>query len=222
MLSAGAWYENGNFWQFAITTIVAVAIGALGAWATMRASSPKLTLNWWVESNTPLMNLSGSNSSATSDLTVQWASVPISSPRIVELKIANTGRRDITAAMFHNGESVRFDFGVGLCTILDVTSQPAGVDRLSFAHGAWTVVGNQSNQDTWVDLRPALLTRGQVVSVMVLLDGGQEPVKCLRAPLVDVKVDSQAPYSWQLTAAEANALPSWAAVFARAALARRP
>ncbi|MGW7465851.1 hypothetical protein ACWGJT_14370 [Streptomyces xantholiticus] len=186
---AGEWWESGSWWQFAITITAALAVGALAAWATMRSNNPKRKINWWVQSNTPLM----SEQFAGGNLTVNFLGIPVASPRIVELVIANAGRRDITAGMFHNGEAMKFDFEADVCTILDLTTSPGGSVLPSRNTGAWTVVGNQTSGESWLEIEPSLLRRGQVVTVTVLVDGDEKPVQCVRFPLVDVEQASVAP-----------------------------
>jgi hypothetical protein len=202
MTMAGAWYESGNFWQFAVTTIVAVAVGALGAVATTRAGNPKRKINWWVQSNTPLVSLP-QFAAGGGNLSVQFAGRTVVAPRVVELVIANQGRHDITAGMFHGDETIRFDFATGVCTVLDVVSTPSGTMNPQLDTGTWGVVGNSVSHESWLDVKPFLLSRGQVVSVTILLDGDEAPVTCLRAPLVEVDVVSVAPAS----AASGNVRP---------------
>ncbi|MFJ2418699.1 hypothetical protein [Streptomyces brevispora] len=218
---AGQWWENVNVWAIVVAAIVALLVGWLSAWATFRSANPKRKLNWWVQSNTPLMS-----QAADSGLSVRFGGLPLANPRVVELVIANHGRRDITAGMFHAGEAIRFDFGIGVCTVLDVTSAPSGTVTPGLDSGAWIVVGNSSTHESWLDVKPSLLSQGQEVTVTMLLDGDEEPVKCLQVPLVDVKVVSEAPgvFSYSLMEAMANAMPWPFGATSRAifSLTRRP
>ncbi|MFE2360682.1 hypothetical protein [Streptomyces virginiae] len=180
---AGEWWESGSWWQFAITITAGLVVGSLAAWATMRSNNPKRKINWWVQSNTPLM----SEQFAGGNLTVNFVGIPVASPRIVELVIANTGRRDITAGMFHNGEAMKFDFDADVCTILDIATSPSGSVLPSTNTGAWVVVGNETSGESWLEIKPSLLRRGQVVTVTILVDGDEKPVRCVGFPLVDVE-----------------------------------
>ncbi|MFD8262791.1 hypothetical protein ACFV19_28635 [Streptomyces griseoluteus] len=130
------------------------------------------------------MSLPGT--SEESELAVTFFGAPLTSPRIVELVIANSGRRDITAAMFHDAQPLRFDFGVPVCTILDATTTPAGSIRPMFDTAGWAVAGNNGWGDAWVDVVPSLLSRGQEVVMTVLVEGDEKPVKLASFPLVDV------------------------------------
>lgn len=195
---AGEWWESGSWWQFAITIAAGVAVGVFSAWAALSASNPKRKLNWWVQSNTPLMSVPQYSPGGVLALTFEG--VTLDNPRIVELVIANQGRRDITSALFHNNDSIRFDFGAVLCTILDVTTAPQGSVPPSLMASPWRILGSgpasthrRAVGETWLDVEPSLLAKGQVVTVVVLLDGEEKPVSLARFPLVDVTPASEPP-----------------------------
>ncbi|MFD5888228.1 hypothetical protein ACFWHQ_19905 [Streptomyces sp. NPDC060334] len=201
---AGEWWESGSWWQFAITITASLAVGALAAWATMRSNNPKRKVAWWVQSNTPLVG----EQFAGGNLSVHFVGVSVANPRIVELLIANDGRRDITAGMFHNGEAIRFDFEADVCTVLDLTTSPSGSLPPSTNTGAWTIRATETSGESWLEIAPCLLRRGQLVTVTVLIDGDEKPVRCTRFPLVDVEVASVPPGSRSraLTGAIADAV----------------
>ncbi|MFJ6893576.1 hypothetical protein [Streptomyces hokutonensis] len=176
MMIAEPWYESGSFWQFAITTLVAVAVGALGAFATTRASNPKRRLDYSTPTNASLFVASHSQTGA---LQVTHNGTPVNRPRIIELKLRNAGRRDISAAEFHNGESMKVNVGANVVVVgvLEVKSEPASTSVPSFnidASGA-------------INIPPTLLARRQVVRMTILVDGPRESVQ-VQAPLVDVDV----------------------------------
>lgn len=121
-------------------------------------------------------------------LSVNMLGFPLANPRVVELVIANTGRRDITAAMFHADQPIRFEFDTEVCVLLDADTEPTGNVRPRLNTGEWRTVGTQSSGSTYLEVLPSLLRRGQVVTVTVLLNGDDKPVQCAMAPLVDVEV----------------------------------
>ncbi|MCG0289358.1 hypothetical protein [Streptomyces sp. PSAA01] len=186
---ANAWWTTGAFWQYVITTVVAVAVGALGAWATLRANHPKLKLSWWVRSNTSLLpeitdQVGGPGGPR---LTVQLGNTVVSKPRLIELAVANTGRRDISAANFHQDQPIVFRLGgAQLLSIFGGTSEPAGTGDPIFG----LIIANQTRERLF-SIPPLLLRRGQVVIVRLLVDGDEKPVELLDAPLVDVSVANE-------------------------------
>ncbi|MFJ8045940.1 hypothetical protein ACIRBX_36055 [Kitasatospora sp. NPDC096147] len=184
---AGDWWSAGAFWQYVITTVVGVLVGALAAWATIRSANPKRVINWWVKSNTSL--IVPQLPAGGGGLTVQLGGQQLQKPRIVELVITNEGSRDITAAMFHNNASIRFGFdGTNVCAVLSVDTQPTGTVLPSLDIGPVVSVGTARLAEDWVDVLPSLLSRGQAVTVTVLVDGDEKDVRCIGAPLVDVEV----------------------------------
>ncbi|MFE5663388.1 hypothetical protein ACFQ7W_05595 [Streptomyces niveus] len=175
MLTASRWYESGSFWQFAITIVVAVSLGALGAFATMRASNPKRRIVYRTLANTSLFVASHSQTGA---LAVTHGTTPVSRPRVIELELKNSGRRDITLAQFHDGESIKYDLGAEVVAVLGASTSPVG----SMA----PTVETEPAVPGSLNIRPFLLMRKQVVRISVLVDGAEAEVKCLRMPLIDV------------------------------------
>lgn len=179
MLIANPWYESGSFWQFAITTVVAVTVGALGAFATMRASNPKRRLEYRSTANTSLLT----SHEGAGRLEVTYDATPVAEPRVIELELWNAGRRDITAIQFHDNGAITYDLGVSVVDVLKVASSPAGT-------AAPAVLVDDRGKG--IAVPPFLLKRNQTVSISILVDGPERPVTCLEAPLIDVQVQ-QAP-----------------------------
>ncbi|MDO0934464.1 hypothetical protein QQY66_23325 [Streptomyces sp. DG2A-72] len=182
---AGDWWASGSLWQFIITIIAGIAVGVLGAWATFRSNNPKHRINWWIKSNTPLISLP-QFSTGRGPLTVNLGPDQLHQPRIVELVIANQGRRDITADMFHGGEPIRFDLGHEVKAILEVANIPAGSLPPDLATGRQVSLARPVSARGWLDVKPSLLRRGQLVTVTLLVDGDERKVKCERFPLINV------------------------------------
>ncbi|MFC8228794.1 hypothetical protein [Streptomyces sp. NPDC057287] len=189
---AASWWEEGSVFQFLIPLIVGVLVGVLGVWATLRASHPKRVFNWWTHSNKPLVGreLGGGPDDG---LTLHFRHIPLEAPRIIELALANQGRRDITAAMFHNDDPIEFELGARVIGIVELASTPEGTSVPRVTHEDVAIVGRQVYADTWLRVAPSLLRRGQTVLVTLLVDGPAEDVKCVASPLVDVKTASRPP-----------------------------
>lgn len=181
MLIAKAWYESGSFWQFIITTLVAVAVGALASYATMRAAHPKRRLGYLTRTNAPLFIASHDQ---TGSLQVTHNGTSVSRPRVIELELYNSGRRDITAAQFHDDAPLKFDLGADVVGVLGVTSSPAG--------GVAPAVAVDSVSPKVVAISPSLFSRRQAVRATFLVDGPGEDVSCVQQPLIDVDVRPQA------------------------------
>ncbi|WP_351233830.1 hypothetical protein [Streptomyces sp. NPDC002133] len=174
-ITAPAWYESGSFWQFGITIFVAMALGALGAFATLRANNPKRRLVYRTLANTSLFTASHSQTGA---LAVTHGTTPVSRPRVVELELRNAGRRDITVAQFHRSDPIKCDLGADIVAVLDVSTGPAGSTPPSVAVDPASRAG--------LLIGPCLLARKQVVQISVLVDGPQSDVEYLSVPLIDV------------------------------------
>lgn len=189
---AGEWWQNVDVWAIVVSAAVALLLGWLGAWATLRASNPKRKVGWWEQSNTPLFaepRYAGGNG----PLTVQLGNTRLEKPRIIDLVIANLGKHDITAAMFHEGASLRFSFGAPVLVILEYESQPAAI--LGQLIDTYADIGSMPTGPTvgGIELKPTLLRKGQIVTITVLVDGDRQPTRCTSFPLIDVAEVTEPP-----------------------------
>ncbi|MEU5256700.1 hypothetical protein [Streptomyces longwoodensis] len=172
---AGKWYENVDVWTLIVTSLVALVVGWAGAWVAFRAANPKLRIDWIVRLNDPLIE----PAHASSRITLQADGTPVTHPRIIEIQVSNSGRKDIVGSMFNDGESLLFDLGAPIITILDVEDQPAeGAPELEWARDGTSQVG----------IPPCHFARGRTVKYRFLVDGPNAPIKVVRQPLVDVNV----------------------------------
>lgn len=190
---AGQWWQNVDLWAIVVSAVVAVVLGWLSAWATLRAANPKRRFNWWVGADTPLIASRHGNSGA---ITVTAADTRLTEPRIVEFAVANTGRRDITASMFHDGEPLVFDLGGSIITLLGAESHPEGSrnPELNFPGGDLATF----------ELLPSHIAQGQISMFTFLVDGNDGPPRCLRRPLVDVRVVADEPRAAMNSATDAT------------------
>jgi hypothetical protein len=170
---AGDWWASGSLWQFVITIGSGVAVGVLGAWATFRSANPKRRLQWWTTVQPPLFDTRFGGR-----ITVSAYDITAENPRIVQLSVANVGRRDITSAMFHDGECLEFEFGSRVLATLAVDQEP---EEGRYAGILLPAVGGKE-----IILSPGHIRRGQVITLTFLLDGQDVGVRCRRMPLVDI------------------------------------
>ncbi|MEV7394889.1 hypothetical protein [Streptomyces sp. NPDC091215] len=196
---ATGWWESGSWWQFVITIVASLIVGVLGAWAAFRSANPKRRINWWIQSNTPLFDRPAGDGAL---LNVTLGSVRLSSPRVVELVISNSGRHDVTAEMFHGAEPIKFDFDHAVAAVLDVASAPEGTLLPQIETWQELIPRTGGQHRGGLLIRPALLRRGQTVTVTVLIDGEEKPVRCVQFPLVDVDQTSVRPGSFSREVAD--------------------
>lgn len=196
---AGEWWESGSWWQFAITISTSLLVGALATWAALRSTNPKRKINWWIQSNTPLFDRPSGDGAL---LTVSLRDVRLTSPRIVELVIANSGRRDVTASMFHEEEPIKFDFGHAVAAVLNVVTHPESTLLPRVETWQTLIPATGGMHRGGICLKPTLLRRGQTVTVTVLIDGEESPVRCVQFPLIDVEQSTVRPGSFSREMAE--------------------
>ncbi|MFC8350765.1 hypothetical protein [Streptomyces sp. NPDC057280] len=197
---AGEWWESGSWWQFIITVLASLLVGAVGAWAAMRSANPQRKIHWWVQSNTALFDRPAGDGDL---LNVSLGSTRLSSPRIVELVISNSGERDVTASMFHEGEPIKFDFEHAVAAVLDVATDPDGTLLPQIETWQTLIPGTGGRHRGGLVIKPALLRRGQTVTVTVLVDGEERPVRCVQFPLIDVEQSTMRPASFSREVANA-------------------
>ncbi|MEU7516800.1 hypothetical protein AB0B13_33005 [Streptomyces sp. NPDC042898] len=185
---AGEWWESGSWWQFAITIAATLTVGFFAGWATLRAANPKRKIVWQVQSNTPLVDDQFNDGTV---LAVQFMGYTLPKPRIVELVVANVGRRDITAAHFHGGAPLRFEFGAEVCMILNHSSEPAHAPVPTTDTASFDMTTAGYTTGTYVAIKPSLFRRGQVYTATVLINGDETDVTCTAAPFIDVDLDER-------------------------------
>ncbi|WP_327292457.1 hypothetical protein [Streptomyces sp. NBC_01198] len=168
---AGAWYQSSLLWTI-VGILAGVLVGALGAWATLRASYPKLRLNIQVDSITRLL----AATSVQDQLTVSYNGATLHDPHLLVFDITNTGRRDITADMFHGGEATAFDFGEPIVALMQWQGvSPSAGPRYFTAHGSE------------LSMKPLHVARKQKISISILFDGPVETLES-RPSLVNVEL----------------------------------
>jgi hypothetical protein len=156
---------SNDFWNTAIAAAFGFIFAALAAWATLYSANPKRRLVWAQTQNVPLLH----SIAPMPHVEVNIGGAQVRNPRVVQVTVRNTGRRDIQSNMFHNGSSVVFDFHAYILSVTPTVNSPAELE----------ISGTQ------LRLKPSLIPRGQSISWAVLVDGPEADVTCT-APLVDV------------------------------------
>jgi hypothetical protein len=172
--AASDWYTSDLMWTV-VSTLVGLVVGVLGAWATLRSSSPKRQVIYGISSTTQLLSGVG-----VQGVSVTHNGSPLAIPYAVTLVIHNSGRHDIVSNMFHNDESVDFEFGNMVVAVLSVQSEPSTTVAPSV---------EQTDYST-VSLLPCRLARDQKVHVHLLFDGPPSSLR-VASSLVDVEVRVQ-------------------------------
>ncbi|BFP50658.1 hypothetical protein SCMC78_04650 [Streptomyces sp. CMC78] len=172
MILAGEWYENGTVWAAAAVP-VALVVGLLAVWATLKANNPKLRLGYELAATTDLLGHAGASS-----LTVTHNGGTLASPHIALIVIANEGRRDIVGSMFHNGDPLTFNLGRPALGVLDVQSD----------HASAPTPAVSIDPSGMVAVAPSHLPRKQKLRISVVLDGPTEPKLRVVGSLVNVSL----------------------------------
>ncbi|MET7291914.1 hypothetical protein ABZS79_07185 [Streptomyces griseoloalbus] len=176
MITASYLWSN-DFWNTAITAVVAVAVGVVAALATMKASNPKRGIEWEVHSNQSLIpdsTVPGNNVTITHSLHPH----PLNEARIVELKIKNKGRRDIEPGHFTlDNESLVFDFGAPIVTVLNIAVEPSSAPEPDIVTTGSKFAVSKSP-----------IKRGQELAYSVLVNGPESDVKLHRDSILNTPV----------------------------------
>lgn len=158
--------------ESALTLLVGLVTGALGSWATLRAANPKRRLAYWMATVSPILNASH----AAGELLVMRGGQALRDPHVLDIRLTNSGRRDIASSHFDSQLPIQLDVGAPIVEILGITLEPASL------HMPTVVMDGAA-----LKIAPGLIARGQTLSFSLLVDG---PTPCLscRASLIDVTI----------------------------------
>jgi hypothetical protein len=152
---ADAWYKADLTWTIA-TFASGLLIGVLAVWATLRASYPNLRVSYRLDSVTKLI----ATDAVQGSLAVTYNGTAVRNPHLAVMTLTNSGRRDITADMFHNGDPTVFEFDEHIVAPVEWQVTPP-------THLAMPL--RISGRGLLVD--PTLLRRKQSLTVTLLFDG---------------------------------------------------
>jgi hypothetical protein len=112
----------------------------------------------------------------------------LANPYLIQLRLANRGRTDISSSAFDSGAPIRFDLGVDIVTLTKVVSTPPSAPSPPVV-----AVGNS------VQVGPGLILKGQKLAITVLAEGSGYGKTAVRSSLVNVAVKLQDPATPSLT-----------------------
>ncbi|MCM2388766.1 hypothetical protein [Streptomyces albipurpureus] len=170
--ASSEWYTSGTLWTTVATSLVALLVGAAGAWAAIRSAHPVRRLTYQLKKNVALVD----DDQYSSHLTVSHDGAVLQAPRIAEIVVTNVGRKDITAQQFHGDAPIVFDLGASVAALLSSTSSPDS-----------TSAPAADTAGTSIRVPPSLLKRRQSISYTVLVDGRESELRCTAA-LTDTTV----------------------------------
>lgn len=175
--SAGSpWYTSVAFLSTASSS--AAASFAFGGWALARSASRHRILDYQVLDAVPIQL--PADRSPGEGLKVQYNGTALSSPRLVQIQVANLGRRDIPTSAFDQARPLLLDLGTAVAGILKVDCVPAA-----------GTVPRTGVQGSVLSLGPDLIKSRQTMTLSLLVDG---PVRLTRvdSPIIDTQVREHA------------------------------
>ncbi|MFH8737371.1 hypothetical protein [Streptomyces sp. NPDC017964] len=170
-----SWYESGTFWTVSVGAAATILGVVLGAWLTNKFNNPKRRLEYEWRKNTSLLETS---SPTGSSLRVQHGTATLAHPRVIDIMLRNSGKKEIVAVDFHAGAPIEIALDCVVVEIKNVATAPS--TSLTPA-----VSISPSGRDLLVS--PSLLVGGQEVVISVVADGpGDETAWNVRSPLVGI------------------------------------
>lgn len=202
-ISAGQWYTSGTFWAAAAVVVSALSAGAAG-WVAFRVANPKRRLVYGLSKASPLIARHHGELGEHS-ITVSSGEQVLDQPYVLDIQLANQGRRDIPSSAFDTAEPIRLDVG---CTIVAILRSPSMhvprrtllrqrshiLERGAGEPRARLVVRGVYHPRVEVDgtalkIGPSLLPKRQKFSLTLLVNG--YPQLTCEAHLIDVEVREQ-------------------------------
>ncbi|MEV5415143.1 hypothetical protein [Streptomyces albogriseolus] len=178
MIIAESYIGSNDFWNTLIGAFIGLTVGALGAWAAIRSNNPKKSISWEEHSNQSLVPTTSSGAPYPVTVSLGGSSWPLTEARLVELKIRNTGRRDVSADDFTlDDDSLVFDFGAHIAAVLDVAAAPPSAPRPSI-----DLAGSE------LKIKKSPILKGQELSLSVLVNGPAQPVSVKTQAILNTPV----------------------------------
>ncbi|MFD8666228.1 hypothetical protein ACFV1U_12585 [Streptomyces microflavus] len=177
--AAGPFWSSETFWA-AAGVFVGASVGAAGVYATRRAAFPKRRLVYSFSSDSLVQRHQRNVSSNV--LHIRLGERELHNPRLVSLRLENTGRRDISSAQFDQGEPLRIILGLPVVELVSMAAEPPAALGL--------IPGDVD--DNGISIRPGRLGAGEAITYTLLVDGDPSFYRLAHA-LIDVKVKEKFP-----------------------------
>ncbi|GAB4052716.1 hypothetical protein [Catellatospora paridis] len=175
MALAEAWYQKEVVWG-AAGVVVAVILGVLTLWITIRGNNPRRRLVYSVPTATPVVQ----TRNRVSGLQVLKDGVPLDNPYVVELTIASRSRRDIPSSAFDQNKPLVLDLGAEVVEVLSHGMTPSGATP-------WTWDQTNGRQ---IAVGPCRLGKNERLTIALLV-GGRPVVTNPQNPLIDVDLEAE-------------------------------
>jgi hypothetical protein len=174
MVIASDWYNSAALWGASGLAGVLI-VGFVTVFVTYRVGGTKRQLTYGITEDTKL--LGGVKSTDASDLKVLFRDQLLGNPRILRLRLASRGRRDIRTEDFDQSRPLVLNVGIDIIALISAKSDPEPLPRLEL-------------EGRCIKIGPDLIRRRQTVTIAVLADGTSSHLT-QNSPLIDVDVQRQ-------------------------------
>jgi hypothetical protein len=167
------WYASAAFQGF--ITIILALLTLIVAFVALRIqlASSRRRLSYEIRAATPLVR---APAEVSKDLKVTYDGAAVKDPYFIELRLVNRGREDIPSSAFDQGMPIRFDFGIDIVKLLQITLQPDEPRALKV-----------SADGSAVDIGPGLIHGHQELTIALLADGSDISLRYSK-PLAGIKI----------------------------------
>jgi hypothetical protein len=173
MIVAEHWYASAAFQGFVtiILTLLTLIAALVALWIQLISS--RRWLSYEIRAATPLVR---APAEVSKDLKIVYDGTTVKDPYFIELRLVNRGREDISSNAFDQGMPIRFDFGIDIVKLLQITLEPDEPRALKVkADGSAVEIG------------PGLIHAHQELSIALLADGSDITLRYSK-PLAGVKI----------------------------------
>jgi hypothetical protein len=172
------------FWETAAIVVLTLALVFLGI-LTLRTIVARKSLNCSIISRTRLLD---APKSMHGKLQVVFEDAPpLTDPYMTVVEIANTGKTSIASSLFDNDRSMKFNLGTDVIEVLSVERTPES-----------SPLPKVVSSESFIELRPELISAGEVIRASVLTSGRVQDIKLALNPLSEnYKISMRDREVWQ-------------------------